>query len=102
MLDKPVQIVKVTASTLSFRDIEIHPAYRQVFKAGNEIHLNYGEYSMPYCLAKSPGRVFTRDQLYASAWDTEQHFGSNTVENTICTCGTNWSQNPGTCSILKR
>ena len=43
MLDKPVQIVKVTASTLSFRDIEIHPAYRQVFKAGNEIHLNYGE-----------------------------------------------------------
>lgn len=83
MLDKPVQIVKVTASTLSFRDIEIHPAYRQVFKAGNEIHLNYGEYSMPYCLAKSPGRVFTRDQLYASAWDTEQHFGSNTVENTI-------------------
>ena len=73
MLDKPVQIVKVTASTLSFRDIEIHPAY-----------LNYGEYSMPYCLAKSPGRVFTRDQLYASAWDTEQHFGSNTVENTIC------------------
>lgn len=52
MLDKPVQIVKVTASTLSFGDIEIHPAYRQVFKAGNEIHLNYGEYSMPYCLAK--------------------------------------------------
>ena len=82
MLDKPVQIVKVTASTLSFRDIEIHPAYRQVFKAGNEIHLNYGEYSMPYCLAKSPGRVFTRDQLYASAWDTEQQYDLPLAEQT--------------------
>ena len=80
MLDKPVQIVKVTASTLSFRDIEIHPAYRQVFKAGNEIHLNYGEYSMPYCLAKSPGRVFTRDQLLDEVWGFEYYGDSRTID----------------------
>lgn len=81
---KSVQVIEATSSILSFGDIRIYPAYRRVLKAGEEIHLNHGEYSMLYCLAKSPGRVFTRDQLYASAWDTEQHFGSNTVENTIC------------------
>ena len=82
--DKSVQTVEVSSSILSFGDVEIYPAFRRVLKAGKEIHLNHGEYSMLYCLAKSPGRVFTRDQLYASAWDTEHHFGSNTVENTIC------------------
>ena len=81
---KSVQVIETTSSVLSFGDVKIYPAYRRVLKAGEEIHLNHGEYSMLYCLAKSPERVFTRDQLYASAWDTEQHFGSNTVENTIC------------------
>ena len=81
---RSVQVIEATSSILSFGDVKIYPAYRRVLKAGEEIHLNHGEYSMLYCLAKSPGRVFTRDQLYASAWDTEQHFGSNTVENTIC------------------
>ena len=81
---KSVQVIEATSSVLSFGDVKIYPAYRRVLKAGEEIHLNHGEYSMLYCLAKSPERVFTRDQLYASAWDTEQHFGSNTVENTIC------------------
>ena len=81
---KSVQVIEATSSFLSFGDVKIYPAYRRVLKAGEEIHLNHGEYSMLYCLAKSPERVFTRDQLYASAWDTEQHFGSNTVENTIC------------------
>lgn len=81
---KSVQVAEKTSSMLSFGNVEIYPAYRRVLKAGEEIHLNHGEYSMLYCLLKSPGRVFTRDQLYAAAWDTEQHFGSNTVENTIC------------------
>lgn len=81
---RSVRVIEATSSVLSFGDVKIYPAYRRVLKAGEEIHLNHGEYSMLYCLAKSPGRVSTRDQLYASAWDTEQHFGSNTVENTIC------------------
>ena len=62
---------------------EIYPAFRRVLKAAKGIHLNSGEYSMLYCLVKHPGRVFTKDQLYASAWDSERYFGSNTVENTI-------------------
>ena len=81
---KPVQMIETTSSMLSFGDVRIYPAYHRVLKAREEIHLNHDEYFMLYCLAKSPGRVFTRDQLYAAAWDTEQHLGSNTAENTIC------------------
>jgi len=81
--DKPVQTVDVSSDILSFGDVKIYPAFRRVLKAGKEIHLNYGEYSMLYCLVKHPGRVFTKDQLYASAWGSERYFGSNTVENTI-------------------
>lgn len=82
--DKSVQTVEVSSSILAFGDVEIYPSFRRVLKAGKEIHLNYGEYSMLYCLVKHPDRVFTKDQLYASAWDSERYFGSNTVENTIC------------------
>lgn len=78
------EVINTIPSVLSFGDIEIWPALHQVFKAGKEIHLNHGEYSILYCLAKSPGRVFTKEQLYAAAWNTERHFGSNTVENTVC------------------
>ena len=81
---KPVQMIETTSSMLSFGDVRIYPAYHRVLKAREEIHLNHDEYFMLYCLAKSPGRVFTRDQLYAAAWDTEQHLGSNTAENMIC------------------
>lgn len=38
---------------------------------------------MLYCMAKAPGQVFTREQLYAAAWDEIYPYGSNTVENTI-------------------
>lgn len=38
---------------------------------------------MLYCMAKAPGRVFTREELYAAAWNETFPYGSNTVDNTI-------------------
>lgn len=81
--DQSVQIVEASSSILSFGDIEIHPSFHRVLKAGKELHLNHGEYSMLYCLAKTPGRVFTKKQLYSAAWDSEECFGVNTIESTI-------------------
>lgn len=53
---------------LALGDIEIFPEQRRVTMAGVEIHLNYGEFSILYCMARCPGRVFTREQLYNAAW----------------------------------
>ena len=81
--DKSIQVVEATSSMLSFGDVEIYPASRRVLKAGKEIRLNHSEYSTLYCLAKSPGRVYTREQLYAAAWNEEYQYGMTTVDNTI-------------------
>lgn len=82
--DKSIKVMETSSSILSFGDVEIHPFSRCVVKAGKEVHLNHGEYSMLYCLAREPGRIFTKSQLYLAAWGEEQILGSNTVENTIC------------------
>lgn len=84
--EKRFKISNITAidhSSLCVGEIEIRPAYRQVIVSGKEIKLNHGEYSMLYCMAMAPGRVFTREQLYAAAWDETYPYGSNTVDNTI-------------------
>ena len=52
-------------------------------KAGSEICLNYGEFSILYCMARCPGRVFSREQLYNAAWGEDYELGTNTVDNTI-------------------
>ena len=67
---KDVQIVHAAdfePSTLTLGDIEIFPEQRRVTKAGTEICLNYGEFSILYCMARRPGHVFSREQLYNAA-----------------------------------
>jgi DNA-binding response OmpR family regulator len=83
---KDVQILHAAdfdSSALTLGDIEIFPEQRRVTKAGVEICLNYGEFSILYCMARCPGRVFSREQLYNAAWGEEYELGTNTVDNTI-------------------
>ena len=54
-----------------------------VLMAGREVELNHGEYAMLYCMASSPGQVFSKAQLYEAAWGEEYLHGTNSVENTI-------------------
>lgn len=84
--EKKAEVIDIAApapSVLFLGELEIRPAYRQVLLAGKEIRLNHGEYAMLYCMAKTPGCVYTREQLYAAAWDEIYPYGTNTVENTI-------------------
>ena len=81
-----VQIVHAAdlePSALTLGDIQISPEQRRVTKAGKEICLNYGEFSILYCMARCPGRVFSREQLYNAAWGEDYELGTNTVDNTI-------------------
>ena len=64
-------------------DLEIHHEQRRVLMAGREVELNHGEYAMLYCMASSPGQVFSKAQLYEAAWGEEYLHGTNSVENTI-------------------
>ena len=78
-----VDVSNLSASMLRIGDLEIHHEYRRVLMAGREVVLNHGEYAMLYCMASSPGQVFSKAQLYEAAWGEEYLRGTNSVENTI-------------------
>ena len=78
-----VHVADTVSSVLRVGELEIHHEYRWVMMAGREVRLNHGEYAMLYCMASSPGQVFSKAQLYAAAWGEEYLSGTNSVENTI-------------------
>ena len=78
-----VDVSNLSASMLRIGDLEIHHEQGRVLMAGREVELNHGEYAMLYCMASSPGRVFSKAQLYEAAWGEEYLSGTNSVENTI-------------------
>lgn len=57
--------------------------YANIAIIADLICLNYGEFSILYCMARCPGRVFSREQLYNAAWGEDYELGTNTVDNTI-------------------
>ena len=78
-----VDVSNLSASMLRIGDLEIHHEQRRVLMAGREVELNHGEYAMLYCMASSPGQVFSKAQLYEAAWGEEYLRGTNSMENTI-------------------
>ena len=68
---------------LTFGDVEIYPNLRTVLKAGEEVHLSHGEFSMLLLLASHPKQVFSKAQLYEAAWGETYLHGTNSVENII-------------------
>src|SRR5699024_178101 len=68
---------------LTFGDVEIYPSLRTVLKAGEEVHLSHGEFSMLLLLASHPKQVFSKAQLYEAAWGEAYLHGTNSVENII-------------------
>ena len=84
--DKRAEVIHAAtsvSSVLRIGELEIHHGHRRVFVAGREVRLNHGEYAMLYCMASSPGQVFSKAQLYAAAWGEEYLHGTNSVENII-------------------
>lgn len=57
--------------------------FSQALYAMVEVCLNYGEFSILCCMARRPGHVFSREQLYNAAWGEDYELGTNTVDNTI-------------------
>ena len=78
-----IDVVEQSASVLRIGDLEIHHEQRRVLMAGREVELNHGEYAMLYCMASSPGQVFSKVQLYEAAWGEAYLHGTKSVENII-------------------
>jgi DNA-binding response OmpR family regulator len=60
-----------------FADLTIDFAARTVSRAGRELRLTRTEFSILECLAKSAGRVVTRDRLLDAVWGDREVGGNN-------------------------
>ncbi len=68
---KRAEVVHINApasSVLRIGKLEIDHEHRLVLMAGREVRLNHGEYAILYCMASSPGQVFSKAQLYADVF----------------------------------
>jgi len=68
-----------SAERLSFGDVELDAACREVRKAGAEVRLTAKEFDLLWFLASHPRRVFGRDQLMSRVWGYEAALDTGTV-----------------------
>lgn len=67
-------------STLVSGDIELDRETRRVRRSNREIHLGPTEFRLLEFLMRSPGRVFTREQLLDGVWGHDVYVDERTVD----------------------
>lgn len=70
---------RTTGSTLTVRDLTLDTASFQLWKDGRQILLTPMEYKILAMLMRSPGRIFTKIQLYEGAIGTYFEGDDNTM-----------------------
>ena len=71
--------VEESASMLTFDNLSIAPATREVIASGATVDLTAKEFDLLYFLAKNSGRVFTKKQIYRAVWKDEYAFDDNNI-----------------------
>lgn len=64
-----------SANNLEYDNLIIGPKSRTVKRDGNNIDLTNYEFDILYLLAKSPGQVFSKEQIYKQVWK-EPYYGA--------------------------
>ena len=67
---------------LQLQDLRLDPVTREVRRAGRELALTAREYALLVVMMKSPGHVFSREQLMREVWNDESA-NSNVVEGYV-------------------
>lgn len=71
---------KEVCYTLAFgKDLVIDPQTRKVLLNGRDLQLTRKEFDLLFCLASSPGQVFSREQLYEKVWDEHSAYNVDDV-----------------------
>ena len=69
--------------TLKYDDLEINPKYRTVRRQEEDIELTNYEFDILYLLAKRPGQVFSKEQIYSQVWKEPYYGAEDTVMSLI-------------------
>lgn len=65
---KTFSIMNISKNKLTFEGLEMDIGRRVVIKGEREIELTFTEFEIFYLLASSPGRVFSKEQIYDLVW----------------------------------
>lgn len=70
-------------NVLKYDDLEISPKYRTVRQRGKDIELTNYEFDILYLLAKRPGQVFSKEQIYSQVWKEPYYRAEDNVMSLI-------------------
>ena len=68
---------------LSYPGLEIHIKEESVYKNGRLIPMSHYEFSTLYFLARHPGWVFTKQQIYEAVWNEPEGDCNTAITNII-------------------
>lgn len=72
-----------TKQILKYNGLEIDSIYRVVRTNGTEIELTNYEFGILYLLARNPGQVFSREQIYTHVWSSPYYGAEDNVMSLI-------------------
>ena len=71
---------QLVASILKAGDLELDRTSHRVRRSGRDVHLGPTEYRLLEYLMRSPGRVYSREQLLDAVWGTDVYVDERTVD----------------------
>ncbi|MBU1174548.1 MAG: phosphate regulon transcriptional regulator PhoB [Alphaproteobacteria bacterium] len=71
---------QLVTSILKAGDLELDRTSHRVRRSGRDIHLGPTEYRLLEYLMRSPGRVYSREQLLDAVWGTDVYVDERTVD----------------------
>ena len=89
------QVIENTKTNLSYGDIVILLDKRELFRKQEKIDLSFIEFEILHLLMRSPGRVFSKEQIYDIIWNEPYSGDYNVVMRHICNIREKIEDDPG-------
>ena len=89
------QVIENSKTNLSYGDIVILLNERELFRGQEKIDLSFIEFEILHLLMRSPGRVFSKEQIYDIIWNEPYSGDYNVVMRHICNIREKIEDDPG-------
>ena len=89
------QVIENAKTNLSYGDIVILLDKRELFRKQEKIDLSFIEFEILHLLMRSPGRVFSKEQIYDIIWNELYSGDYNVVMRHICNIREKIEDDPG-------
>ena len=89
------QVIENAKTNLSYGDIVILLDKRELFRKQEKIDLSFIEFVILHLLMRSPGRVFSKEQIYDIIWNEPYSGDYNVVMRHICNIREKIEDDPG-------